>query len=148
MSTIFDVARYIVTKEGSITTMKLQKLCYYAQSWSLAWDNEPLFEEDFEAWANGPVSSELFSKHRGVYRVDESFLEDEIDEIDLNSDQIETIESILDFYGDKSPRWLSELTHKERPWRETRGSLPLGSYSNKVISKDLMLEYYGGLLDG
>ena len=57
---IFDVAKYILRKNGPISTMKLQKLCYYAQSWSLAWDG-----------ANGPVCPELFHKHRGLYSVDE-----------------------------------------------------------------------------
>ncbi|MBD5559274.1 MAG: DUF4065 domain-containing protein [Clostridia bacterium] len=42
-------------KTGPITTMKLQKLLYYAQVWSLVWDENELFPEKFEAWANGPV---------------------------------------------------------------------------------------------
>lgn len=27
----------------------------YCQAWSLVWDDTPLFEEDFQAWTNGPV---------------------------------------------------------------------------------------------
>ena len=45
--------------------MKLQKLVYYCQAWSLAWDDVPLFDEDFPAWANGPVCPELFDLHHG-----------------------------------------------------------------------------------
>ena len=45
--------------------MKLQKLVYYCQAWSLAWDDKPLFDEDFEAWANHPVCPELFKHHKG-----------------------------------------------------------------------------------
>ena len=37
MGTVFDVAKYILSKTGSITTWKLQKLCYYSQAWALAW---------------------------------------------------------------------------------------------------------------
>jgi len=33
----------------------------------------------------------------------------------LSSTQIETIDAVLDFYGDKSPQWLSSLTHTEDP---------------------------------
>ena len=58
--TIIDVANYILDKMGELTTMKLQKLTYYCQAWSLAWDEKPLFEDDFEAWANGPVSRKLY----------------------------------------------------------------------------------------
>ena len=38
---VFDVAAYILQKTGSMTTMKLQKLVYYSQAWSLVWDEKP-----------------------------------------------------------------------------------------------------------
>ena len=60
MANVFDVAKYILEKLGTLSTMKLQKLCYYCQAWSLVWDDTPLFDEKFEAWANGPVCRELF----------------------------------------------------------------------------------------
>lgn len=60
MATVFDVAEYILQKLGEVTTMKLQKLVYYCQAWSLVWDEQPLFEDDFQAWANGPVCPALF----------------------------------------------------------------------------------------
>lgn len=62
MTNIFDVAKYILEKSGSMSTMKLQKLCYYSQAWSLVWDDKSLFPEDFEAWANCPVCPKLFAK--------------------------------------------------------------------------------------
>ncbi len=49
MANVFDVAKYILEKTGTISTWKLQKLCYYSQAWELAWTGNPLFEEDFEA---------------------------------------------------------------------------------------------------
>lgn len=56
MANIFDVAKYILTEIGGVSTMKLQKLCYYSLVESLRRDPEhPLFRERFEAWANGPV---------------------------------------------------------------------------------------------
>ena len=42
MATIFDVASYILSKQGPMTTMKLEKLCYYAQAWSLVWDEDAI----------------------------------------------------------------------------------------------------------
>lgn len=50
VTTVFDTAKYVLECKGTLSTMKLQKLCYYSQAWSLVWDNAPLFEEDFEAW--------------------------------------------------------------------------------------------------
>ena len=52
-----------------MTTMKLQKLVYYSQAWSLVWDEKPLFEENVETWANGSVVRDLFDYHRGMYEI-------------------------------------------------------------------------------
>ena len=142
--TVFDVAKYVLRKTGQITTMKLQKLVYYCQAWSLAWDGVPLFDEDFQAWANGPVCPELFMKHKGRFVVDESFLAD-VPDCDFAQDAIETMDSVLKYYGDKEPHWLSELTHKEAPWREARAGVPNGESCSNIITKDRMQQYYGGL---
>ena len=42
MGSVFDTAKYILEKCGTMSTMKLQKLCYYSQAWSLVWDDAPL----------------------------------------------------------------------------------------------------------
>ncbi len=61
MAQLNDVARYILELQGGeVSTMKLQKLMYYSQAWSLVWDEKPLFDAHIEAWANGPVIRELF----------------------------------------------------------------------------------------
>lgn len=134
--TILDVARYIREQyKGELTAMKLQKLCYYSQAWSLAWYERPLFEEDFQAWANGPVCPDLYTKHRGKLELETSFLEGCGLSERLNPSEKEVVDIILRDYGDKTPRWLSELTHMERPWLEARGSVPLGEICDHVISK-------------
>ena len=33
-----DVAKYILKEHGEMTAMKLQKLVYYCQAWSLVWE--------------------------------------------------------------------------------------------------------------
>ncbi len=146
MNTVFEVARYVIEYfDESITTMKLQKLVYYCQAWALAWDGIPLFDEDFQAWSNGPVCKELYDKHKGKFSLGEDFLSDVNTKDRFNSDAIETMDAVLDYYGDKAPHWLSELTHQERPWLETRCGVPDGEPSSRVISKELMQEYYAGL---
>ena len=59
MASVFDVAAYILERQGPMTTWKLQKLVYYSQAWSLVWDDDVLFPEEIEACANGPVVREL-----------------------------------------------------------------------------------------
>ncbi|MCG7276629.1 Panacea domain-containing protein [Corynebacterium singulare] len=50
MARVNDVARYILENvDSGVSTMKLQKLVYYAQAWSLVWDEKPLFNSRIEA---------------------------------------------------------------------------------------------------
>lgn len=142
--TCFDVAQYILSKLGAITTWKLQKLCYYSQAWSLVWDDKPLFNERIEAWANGPVIPALYEKHRGEYSI--SSIEDG-DPSKLNKNQRETVDAVIEVYGAKDSNWLSALTHNEAPWRNARrrAELGLGERGNSEITLDDMSEYYGGL---
>ena len=143
MSNVFDTATYILEKLGPMSTMKLQKLCYYSQAWSLVWDEEPLFPEEFEAWANGPVCSELFHKTQGRYKVravDENGSSDK-----LTDNQKDTINRVLEHYGNHDAQWLSQLTHMEDPWKNARDGLPSGIGSNRIISKASIAEYYSGL---
>lgn len=141
--TCFDVAEYILDKLGRLTTWKLQKLCYYCQAWSLVWDDEPLFKERIEAWANGPVIPALYEKHRGQFYITRVGGNPE----KMKKSQIETVEAVLTVYGDKPSSWLSELTHREAPWRNARrrASLDLGERGNSQIRLDDLAEYYGGL---
>ncbi len=147
VASVFDVAKYVLKHTGQTTTMKLQKLVYYCQAWSLAWDGKPLFPEEFRAWANGPVCKELYERHRGQFIVDESLFAN-IPDYNFDKDEIETMDVVLKDYGNKEPQWLSDLTHKERPWKETREGLKPGERGNKVIPKELMQDYYGGLIGG
>lgn len=144
MATVFDVARYILEKQGSISAWKLQKLCYYAQAWSLAWTEKPLFEEEFEAWKNGPVCPRLFHEHQGKFFVDASCIPFG-SSANLDDDQRDTIDRVLAHYGDWEPFELREQTHAEDPWKLARAGLPEDASSTATISKDSMGEYYGNL---
>ena len=139
---VFDVAAYILKKMEPMTTMKLQKLVYYSQAWSLVWDEEPLFQENIEAWANGPVVRDLFDYHRGMYEISEMPIGNPRL---LNQEQQETVDAVLDYYGDKSAQWLIELTHMEDPWKQARKGLPPLERGNRVIPLDAMADYYSSL---
>ncbi len=139
---VFDVAAYILLKTGVMTTMKLQKLVYYCQAWSLVWDENPLFNENIEAWANGPVIRELFAYHRGMFHISSV----PIGNPDLlNDDQKETVDAIIKYYGNKPSQWLIDLTHMEEPWKKAREGLPISSRSNRVITLENIAEYYSSL---
>lgn len=146
MVNVFDTAKYILHKQGELSTMKLQKLCYYAQAWSLVWDDAELFPEEFEAWANGPVCSSLFKSHKGSYRISESsILKSDLSGDELTDLQKESIDIVLNTYGDKNSQWLSTLTHMEAPWQIARIGYAPGDNCAVIITKESMAMYYGSL---
>lgn len=140
---VFDVAAYILEKKGTMTTMKLQKLVYYSQAWSLVWDERPLFDEEVQAWANGPVVPELYKYHRGKFKITQC---QNGDPEKLDKDATETIDAVLNYYGDHSSQYLSDLTHAEDPWKDARSGLYPGERSDIPITLDAMAEYYSGLV--
>jgi len=142
--TVFDVAAYILKKLGPISAMKLQKLVYYCQAWSLVWDEKELFEEQIEAWANGPVVRDLYNAHRGKFIVTDEFLEGG-DASKLSTSQEETIDAVLEFYGDKTAQWLSDQTHCEDPWKNARGNLSDSERGSVEITAAALHEYYASL---
>lgn len=115
MATVHDVAAYILSQGRPITTMKLQKLLFYGQAWSLAWDGEPLFSAPINAWKFGPVVREVFSNYQGRKVVHAAM---QGDASALTVAQRATVDAVLGFYGAFDGDLLSELTHKERPWRD------------------------------
>jgi uncharacterized phage-associated protein len=142
VASVYDVAAYILHKAGTMTAMKLQKLVYYAQAWSLVWDEKPLFSERIEAWANGPVVPDLFAAHRGEFTVSE---EPNGNRKRLDVKEQKTINAVIKFYGDKPAAWLSDLSHREAPWKDARKGVPQGERSNREITHAAMSEYYGNL---
>lgn len=143
MATVRDVAAYILSKLSPITAMKLQKLVYYAQAWSLVWDEKPLFRNRIEAWANGPVVPALYALHKGQFKFGRGTI-DGAPQM-LSDSERETIDVVLKHYGRKSSQWLSDLTHKERPWVEARQGLRPGARGHSEITQASMAEYYEAL---
>ncbi len=142
MASVHDVAAYILREQGAMSTWKLEKLVYYAQAWHLVWDEEPLFADRIEAWANGPVAPALYARHRGQFSLG-SWRGG--DPSRLTPSQRDSIDQVLVFYGDKTGQWLSDLTHSESPWKDAREGLAPGDRGDREISKSAMAEYYGSL---
>jgi len=138
---VLDVAEHILARCGPMTAMKLEKLVYYSQAWSLVWDEQPLFAEKIEAWANGPVAPALYDAHRGKYLVESVGGCPER----LTPIQRESVDAVLEFYGDKSSQWLSDLTHSEDPWRDARSGIPDGKRASVEITHAAMADYYSSL---
>ena len=139
-----NVARYILERKGGhMSTMKLQKLVYYTQAWSLVWDEKPLFDSRIEAWANGPIIPDLYDQHRGLFTATiDTFPEDSGK---LTEDEKETIDVVLGAYGHLNGQQLSDLSHSECPWREARKGVEDGASSTNEVSKEVMQEFYSAM---
>src|SRR4051794_30174218 len=105
MAKILDVAAFILEKKGPMTAMKLQKLVYYSQVWSLVWDEKRLFEARIEAWANGPVAPSVYRHHGGKFTMKKGDIPG--DPQALTAKERDTVNCVLQFYGDKTAQWLS-----------------------------------------
>jgi uncharacterized phage-associated protein len=139
MANVHDVAAYILEKRGPMSAMKLEKLVYYSQAWSLVWDQRPMFNEEIQAWIGGPVVPELFAEHKGAFELTKLR---KGDVANLDSDAIETIDVVLRDYGGRTGLELSELTHSEKPWIEARRGLADNERGNHIITQESMQQFY------
>lgn len=142
MARIVDVAARVLDETGTVTTMTLQKLTYYAQAEHLVRTGRPLFPEDFRAWRGGPVVPELFALHAGKVLIRPGELDGALAEGALSTDKEALIAEVCAAFGTYSGAELSERTHNEDPWKHARGDLLPSEPSTAVITKDAIHAYY------
>ena len=105
MPSIIDVAKFVLdesagTRRPEVSTMKLQKICYFVQGWHLVInDGRSMFGEDFRAWKYGPVCPELyyFCEDKVSVTTDSAEFADVIP--DLNAYQQDFIKKIFGTYN-------------------------------------------------
>lgn len=130
----------------NMSPLKLQKLLYYCQAWHLAIYDKPLFNEDIEAWAHGPVVPSQYRRFSSVMMneiIDIRNLDITVPSLPQETEEL--LKEIMDIYGEHTAFYLEQLTHSERPWKETRGDLASYAASNRKIPHNLMKEYYSSI---
>lgn len=139
MASAFDVAKYFLTlsrpDEGDlISNLKLQKLLYYAQGFSLVVLGRNLFDDDIVAWDHGPVVPDVWRayRHHGAQGI--PVPEDFEAERYLSHEERELLDEVWDVYGQFSAWKLRNMTHEEAPWCDTERS--------DVIPVDLMRAFF------
>ena len=151
MYTIFDIAFWFRKKKrNDMTQKKIQKLCYYAQAWSMALYNKPLIDCKFEAWAHGPVCRELWEqlKVHTYYNVPIEPLR-KLKTTPIRKEEDKSfLERVWSTYGKFDGYQLEILTHKEQPWIKARGNTPEMQRCTNVISNEDMRDYYITLYAG
>ncbi len=142
---LIAVVSYIFKMADEVSPLALQKLLYFVQGLHLAAYDKPLYEEDCRAWVHGPV-------YEQVYKMFKPFKFNPIDDSrfvliknrykELNEDEKKIIELVLDTFGMYSGKVLEHITHMESPWIEARKNCLPGEYSNEVISKESIKNYF------
>jgi uncharacterized phage-associated protein len=135
-STIINVYRGLFGE--SITPIKLQKLCYYAQGYALAEDSE-LFPEDFQAWVQGPTIPNLYDKYKECFLIRE-----EVGESDVTI--LEYITDIVSAYGRYDETILTTMACRQIPWLEARGNIDTLQGSTSLISKESLKNFFANKL--
>ena len=133
-----DVARYFIFRayedgrESLMTNMKVQKLLYYTQSLYLALFDEPLFDDEIQAWRYGPVCPP-------AYRFYSDFEARQLpvprkEELTRISEEVQNLlREVWEYFGEHDAYYLSGLTHLEFPWKKARRGLPPEASSQEPI---------------
>lgn len=143
MADVLNVASDILSLTGEVSTMKLQKLVFYSQAYHLVRQGSLLFDDDIEAWKNGPVVHRLFNSHKGKYVVGARDLPRSANPAFLDDSEKASINHVVSVLGAYTGSELSKLTHSEQPWRNARTGLSAEESSSAVITPDAILAYYG-----
>ena len=136
MASVFHVAAYILSKE-SMNHKKLQKLCFYAQSWHYAYTDELLFDEPFEAWVHGPVCPVLYKAYKQWGSLKIPMFKNP-GTLKLSERSRAIIDSVYEAYGKFSAEVLEACTHREYPWKNAREGYSPGEYCRNVIDNEEM----------
>lgn len=147
-----DIARYLLLLAGEepeaelLTPLRLQKLLYYVQGWTLATRGQPMFDETIQAWVHGPVAPSVYKEfarfgNRSV-ELDGSADLDSLSEADRA-----IVRSVWEYYGQFSASALRHMTHSERPWMEARGSAGPDDRTDMSISNESMRLFFEDLYE-
>lgn len=145
MTDCLDIARYFIAKayedgrEAEMTNMKVQKLLYYTQSLHLALFNEPLFDQEIQAWRYGPVCPPAY-RYYSEFEARQLPVPNRNDLEQISKEQLELLEEVWMFFGEYHAWSLSGMTHAEFPWRKARKGLPPEASSEEpILLKDMKL---------
>lgn len=134
MERVIAVASYIFSRyqeafSSRIDEMKLHKLLYFAQRESLIQNEEPLFEDLFQAWKYGPVMVCVRDKYAFNLLNEEMSKES----VERNKD---VFDYIFEHYAKKDSWSLSLLTHGEFSWKNARHNIKTGDSCSNEMSLD------------
>ena len=119
-----------------ITNLRLNKLLFFAQAYSLAEYNEPLFSDEIQAWDMGPVVPKIYHNYKGFRN---NVIEDTAPDRSVFSDRdYMTLLDVFSIVQPLSTFKLVNLSHTANaPWdtvyKKNKGG---------IIPQEAIREYY------
>lgn len=138
-----DIANFFIdynnhSIDNTLTNLILHKLLYFAQGYSLALYNTPLFDEDIEAWKYGPVVPSIYQTYKYNKKENISKIKGDFSLDKYDSKTIELLLAVINDYGKYSSSELINITHeKGSPW-----DMVYKENENNIISKESILKYF------
>jgi uncharacterized phage-associated protein len=119
MATCFEVADYFIAnadQDEGVANMKLQKLCSYAQGFSLALRDKPMFDDVIEAWTHGPVVPKLYERFRacGKNPIQSDTLP-QASRLPFSDEELFVLETVNNYFGRFSASELRNMSHIDFP---------------------------------
>lgn len=124
--------RIIQLSNGQIGNLRLQKLLYFVQAYSLVRFGQEAYHSNIEAWPYGPVVPEAYFAFKN------NLLENRIERVGLNQRNEESVSVVMDAFRNWSDFALVDLTHKYEIWQNKLNSI----YADKVIEVNEIRTYH------
>lgn len=133
-----SVANYIIKTASEVTNLRLQKMLYYCQGFSLAFRGQLLFRESIEAWTYGPVVPSVYElfKEYGNAPLRRLAPAEEITDSNIENLLVSIIRAMETYSGAE----LVRLTQKEgTPWSRVWGK---GEGRFGIIPTEMIRRYF------
>ena len=138
-----DIANFYIQlvhslPDDSIDNLKLNKLLYYVQGWSLNRLGRVMFREDIQAWDLGPVIPAVYHQFKACGKRSIEAPEAEFDESRLSTEELELLIDVYRFYGKYTGWALKEMTHEAgSPW-----DMAYEQNKNRIIPVESLKEHF------
>jgi uncharacterized phage-associated protein len=146
MAKAIDIARLLIKlaadeeEQEQLTHMRLQKLLYYVQGYSLAYRGRPMFAERIKAWRHGPVVPEVYPCFANYGSAPIAL--HEAKPVELDPEDEEFVVAVWESYRIYSPIALRNMTHRETPWKNARRGLTANDPSVTEITTESIEEFF------
>lgn len=119
-----------------MTNLRVNKLLYFAQGWSLVRLGKPLFKDDIQAWKYGPVVPNVYQEYKKYGRERITKTSDDYSADKFSSDELELLLDVAREYGKYSSSGLVAMTHeKNTPWSLVYSPAEYSSIDNDSLKK-------------